>query len=254
MTAAFDDVAAGYDDVAESALGVELRRRVFSVIDDLSAPGAVVADLGCGTGIDAARLAQSARSVVGIDASPAMVQRAKARCADFANVRFEVADLETADLAAIVGERVDLVLANFGVVNCIGDIENLGRRIGALLGPNGHAVIVTMAPRCPTEAAIALITRNEELRTRRRGDRPASYGGTSIQYLSGRQLAAQLEPHMRLIRTEALGVALPTFEQRGWLEKRPRLLRTLAVVDRTVATTLGKSTIGDHHIAVLATR
>ncbi|MEM7321488.1 MAG: methyltransferase domain-containing protein [Actinomycetota bacterium] len=285
----FDPLAAGYDDVAQSTLGVHYRNRVAAVIDRHVGPGARVLDIGCGTGIDAARLSAAGHRVVAIDASGEMVVRTRSR---------GVADVYQRDLDTLpaadprphgsegpegldgagegtdavvdqVGDAAlagpfDLVLANFGVVNCSRDLPRFGRWLVANLDPDGVAVLVTMAPVCPPELLQGVVTGNGALLRRRRRSRQAAdgtatafgdpYAGMPVRYHSAGRLVAALGGGLELVDARAIGVALPTFEQRRVVQNRPRLLRALGLVDRLLGSPAVGLAMGDHHIAVVGRR
>jgi len=251
-TTAFDAQAAAYDDVAESALGVVLRARVHHVLEGLTSPSDTVIDLGCGTGIDAAWLAPQVRSLVAFDASAEMVELTQHRCRDLDNVVVRQADLAAEDALTDLAPA-DIVLANFGVVNCIGDLAAFGRRLHSVMTPGGTAVIVTMARWCPIELSIGLATGNWQLIRRRMSGATSdeAYPGLALRYASARELARAFGAGFELEHAESLGSALPPFEQRRWLENRPGFLRVLAATDQRIATSAARLGLGDHHIAVL---
>lgn len=245
---AFDDQASGYNAVAESALGRELRARVHEVVSDHITPRDTVLDVGCGTGLDAAWLSPQVGSVVGFDASPEMVRLAADLCAQLENVT--ISQGHGASLA--VDQPVDVALANFGVVNCVGDLASFGGRLHAALKPSGHAVLVTMPRWCPIELAVGAATVTKGLLTRRSAS--ATYQGVELQYASGHALAKALGPRFDLVSAQALGLVLPPFEQRGLVENRPKALSRLAALDRRLATLGARFGIGDHHIVVVRRR
>ena len=240
---AFDADAAGYDTIAESALGSELRRRVRVVLDRVTAPGDHVADLGCGSGIDAEWLAPQVRRVSAFDVSAEMVALTKDRCRRFSNVATRRADVGTLAL----DEPVDLVLCNFGVVNCVGDLRAFGHRLQAMVRPGGYAVIVTMPRWCPLELVVGITTGNRELIGRRRG---GHYRDIALRYASANRLHDALPRDFELVSAESLGLVLPPIEQRSLLQARPRLLSALAVVDERISRVGAKLGWGDHHITV----
>jgi len=247
--AAFDAHAAGYDSVAESALGRELRRRVRSQIQPYLSADAVVMDLGCGSGLDAAWLAPQVRQVFAIDPSAEMVELTATACKAFRNV--VVARGDGAELVS--PQPLDLLLANFGVVNCVGDLKAFGDGLNKVLKPGGHAVLVTMPRWCPAELCMGLVTLNRGLLKRRLRSTPAGsdYDGLDIRYASAGTLAAALGPRFELIAAESLGLTLPPFEQRSWLENRSGLLRWLAQADEHLGVLGARFGLGDHHIAVV---
>jgi SAM-dependent methyltransferase len=73
---------------------------------------AQVLDVGCGTGTTAIAAARHARRVLGVDLSPVMIERARARAGGCANVDFEVADAQTAAFEA----AFDVVISRFGLM------------------------------------------------------------------------------------------------------------------------------------------
>ncbi len=78
--ALFERLAPRYDELwTETAVGRAQRNAVWRVVDRLFGAGDGVLDIGCGTGEDAAHLGSRGVLVYGIDASPAMVARARAR-------------------------------------------------------------------------------------------------------------------------------------------------------------------------------
>ena len=70
-----------------------------------------VLDVGCGTGTTALQAGLRAATVLGVDLSPIMIARARERAAGVANVRFEVADAQTAPLG-----HHDVVISRFGLM------------------------------------------------------------------------------------------------------------------------------------------
>jgi len=244
----FDEHAAGYDAVAESALGIELRARVHAVLDGLIGPDMLVADLGCGSGIDAEWLATRVASVAAFDSSADMIRIARQRCANQRNATFVQADVA----ALALDTPVDLVVANFGAVNCVGDLSSFGVRLHDMLKPGGRAVVVTMPRWCPMELAVGVSTLNKRLVQRRRAGAPNSpaYGGLDVRYASATRLAEAFSPTLILSHAESLGLVLPPFEQRGLLQNRPRPLGLLADLDRRLGPFGARIGWGDHHLCV----
>ena len=247
-TATFDEHAAGYDAVASSRVGREYRRRVHQVISPLIDAGSHVLDLGCGTGIDAVWLATMTERVHAIDPSSEMVAIAMNRTAAHDNVT-----VAQGNIASIVDEsRFDLILANFGAINCQASLPDAGQHINRLLRPGGHAVLVSMPPVSPLERLAALVGRDRSL-WGRRVDGPtavAGYEGLPVTYATAQRLAAAM-PYLELIGARSLGLFLPSFEQRNLVEQRPQAAALLSRLDRLTSRIGGRIGWGDHIIAML---
>src|SRR5579862_425892 len=77
---AFDSVAADYDGPrGNNALIQDMRAEMWRQLDTTFAPGSRLLDLGCGTGLDAVRLARQGHSVTATDWSPRMLERTAER-------------------------------------------------------------------------------------------------------------------------------------------------------------------------------
>ncbi|MEM7093856.1 MAG: class I SAM-dependent methyltransferase [Actinomycetota bacterium] len=244
--ASFDPHASSYDAVAESAIGREFRRRVHAVLEPLIGAETTLLDLGCGTGIDLAWASERVATAHGVDPSAEMVALAAQQCASAANVTVEVSPGETVQL----DEPVDMLVSNFGAINCMGPLDALGAQISNLVRPDGRAVLVTMPHRCPWELLLAAARRDRALWNRRGGEgADPSHPGLTIRYANANDLSDAL-PAFELEHCESLGLALPTFEQRHWFEDRGRLLRIGAAADRGLAALGGRLGWGDHLITV----
>src|SRR6185437_9067457 len=80
--AAFDSVAADYDGArGNNELIQDMRREMWRWLDATFVPGAKLIDLGCGTGLDAIRMAKQGHYVTATDWSPRMIERTADRAA-----------------------------------------------------------------------------------------------------------------------------------------------------------------------------
>jgi ubiquinone/menaquinone biosynthesis C-methylase UbiE len=105
-------------------------------------PGERVLDIGCGFGDTALRIASlvgSTGEVLGVDAAPRFIEAANrdAQEAGLGNVRFAVADIETADF----GEGFDLAFSRMGTMFFANPVAAL-RNVRAALLPGGRLVMV----------------------------------------------------------------------------------------------------------------
>jgi len=98
-----------------------------------------ILDVGCGTGGLASALARPDRQITGIDLSPEMIRRARARASGIAGVAFEVGDLMTWLPASQPFDAIVSVAALHHV-----DLVPAVRRLASWLGPGGRLVIVDL--------------------------------------------------------------------------------------------------------------
>jgi arsenite methyltransferase len=102
-------------------------------------PGSVVLDLGCGAGTDlliAAQMAGPEGRVIGVDMTPAMLERAAASAGEMGvtNVELHESLIETLPLE---DASVDVVISN-GVIDLVPDKEAVFAEIDRVLRPGGH--------------------------------------------------------------------------------------------------------------------
>ncbi len=105
-------------------------------------PGAVVLDLGCGTGTDlliAAQMTGPTGRVIGVDMTPAMLHRARdsAQEMGFGNVEFHESLIESLPLE---DASVDIVISN-GVIDLVPDKDAVFDEIDRVLHPGGRLQI-----------------------------------------------------------------------------------------------------------------
>jgi predicted TPR repeat methyltransferase len=130
----FDQFSADYDSrmlgqlaYAAPRILAELADLVMAGRDDLR-----ILDLGCGTGLAGAVFKAQARQLDGIDLSPAMIEKARARQIYDS---LQVADLETALTAP--GPAYDLMLAADTLVY-LGDLTKVFAAAAGRLAPDGY--------------------------------------------------------------------------------------------------------------------
>jgi arsenite methyltransferase len=108
-------------------------------------PGDAVLDIGCGTGVDslvAARLVGTGGRVVGIDLTPAMIDKARANQArlGFGQLTFQAAEAEALPFP---DNDFDAVISN-GVFNLTLDKEKALQETHRVLKPGGRFLLADM--------------------------------------------------------------------------------------------------------------
>lgn len=112
---------------------------------EVLASAAVVLDFGCGTGRIAAAIAPYVARVLGVDASPRMVDVARATVAHYANTAIIQADR----LSVLRGDRFDVVLAidTMPYVVQAGGADRFWNDVVALLNPGGAVLMMNYSYR-----------------------------------------------------------------------------------------------------------
>jgi ubiquinone/menaquinone biosynthesis C-methylase UbiE len=137
MRTAWGRVAQTYDDLwAERTLPFAERG-----LDLLNPPiGASGLDVGCGPGHTTLALARrlEAGSVVGVDFSPEMIDRAQSRWPAASPVTFQIDDAESLSLS---DNAFDVVTSTFTLMYCYDALAAIGQ-MARVLRPGGHLLLV----------------------------------------------------------------------------------------------------------------
>ena len=102
----------------------------------------VIADLGCGTGTTAVKLARFVDSVIAVDQSHAMLDAARRRTADLDNIDLRHGQLEATPIDDATCDAALLIL----VLTYVPDPPAVLREAARILKPGGRLVIVDLLP------------------------------------------------------------------------------------------------------------
>ena len=127
----YDAWAPSYDGPGNQLLEIE-QPIVREILDGL--PVGVALDAACGTGRHAEYLASLGHTVVGVDSSPGMLERAREKIPQAEFREAELHDLPLAD------DSVDLVVCAIALVH-LADIEGPFREFARVLRPGGSLVV-----------------------------------------------------------------------------------------------------------------
>ena len=146
----YNAIAPGYDAILEEdAANAAVRSRVAEVFTSLVRGGCII-DFGGGTGQDSKWLANRRYHVIFCEPSPAMreiaIKRSRAELPD-ASILFlddNESDFRAWTSSFPLERRVDAVLANFAVMNCIPDIDLVFDKLAAVVKPGGWVVTLVL--------------------------------------------------------------------------------------------------------------
>jgi SAM-dependent methyltransferase len=153
---AFDSVAADYDGPSgNNSLIQQLRAQTMAAVTRYVPPGSRLVDLGCGTGLDAAHLAQHGYSVTAIDWSPEMVRRTQQRAvAAGLEARLAARHLGLQAVGQLPANAYDAAYSDLGPFNCVPDLAEAARGLAQVIRPGGYLIASVIGRTCPWELAL----------------------------------------------------------------------------------------------------
>lgn len=256
-TAQFDALAAGYDAAFTDRLpALWLRDAVRERVEPYLQPGMDVVELGCGSGTDSVWLARHGCRVWALDASPGMLEQARVKVSAAGQQhavslnRVDIEQWRVQDLPPQFNAR--LVFSNFGVLNCVTDLERVFTTAWQCLDDNGHLAVILMGRFCLAET-LYFGCRGQFRKATRRWHGSSDFGASEkrfkVYYYSLSQLRRAARG-FRAIGAFGIGGLLPPTEGYDICERWPRTFRRAAAVDRRMGRILTR--ISDHYMAVFA--
>ena len=259
--AAFDSVAGDYDgERGNNALIRDMRTEMWRWLDEAFLPGSRLLDLGCGTGLDAVRMAQHGHHVTATDWSSAMVRRTQER-AERARVsgRVRAVNVGAHELEQIEDTAsFDGAYSDLGALNCVPDAAIVARECARLLKPGASLVFSVIGRVCPWEIGHYLV-RGRWARVKVRyaaSSVPVGLNGHIVwtRYYTPREFYRQFQDHFELAHYAGLCVFAPPPYLTGVREKHPGWYRRLWQMDRLTAGWPLLRTMGDHFLMVMRRR
>ncbi len=258
---AFDSVAADYDGPrGNNELIQDMRREMWRWLDATFAPGSRLIDLGCGTGIDAIRMAQLGHHVVATDWSAQMAQRTSDRAVGGQLTdRVRVLQVGAHELHRLDGSGVyDGAYSNLGPLNCVPDLGEVSRESARLLKPGGALVFTVIGRICPWEIAHYLRRRRlQRVKVRFARDVvPVSMNNHTIwtKYYSPREFYRAFRSDFTLESYRGFCVFAPPPYLTWIRERHLRWYQRLWRMDRRMAGWPVLREFGDHFLIVMRRR
>jgi SAM-dependent methyltransferase len=227
-------------DFAATIVGRTRRQAVWRELDRLFAREQRILELSCGTGLDAAHLAERGVRVLSCDISPRMIELAK-RLRDSkdlaAPIEFRV--LPTEDLDQLrESSSFDGAFSSFSGLNCVQDLIAVRQNLARLVKPGGSVLFTVMGRFVPWEAAWFGAHGEWKKATRRwnfRASFPMTNGDVPVQIRSVREMARLFAPNFRLRQWKGVGITVPPSYMDRWASRFSPLTLALAQIDRALA-------------------
>lgn len=258
---AFDSVAADYDGPRGNNDQIQdMRNEMWQSLDAAFPTRSRLIDLGCGTGLDAIRMAKLGHLVTAVDWSPLMVLRTGDRA-----VREQVADrvraisLGAHELQRLDGAgQFDGAYSNLGPLNCVPDLSEVSRECARLLKPGGTLVFTVIGRICPWEIAHYLRQGQWARATVRfaRQPVPVTMNKHTIwtRYYRPRNFYRAFKPDFSLERSRGLCAFSPPPYLTWVRDKHPRLHAWLWSLDQHLSALPLIRAMGDHFLIVMKKR
>ena len=258
---AFDSVAADYDGPrGNNALIQDMRSEVWRWLDATFAPGSRLIDIGCGTGLDAARMARLGHHITATDWSPQMVQRTIERVhGERLTDRVQAVAVGAHEFRRLDGEAgYDGAYSNLGPLNCVPDLADVARECARLLKPDGALVFTVIGRICPWEIA-HYVRRRRWQRVKVRFARdvvPVSMNNHRIwtRYYGPREFYRAFRSDFRLETFRGLCVFAPPPYLTWIRERHLHWYQRLWRMDRRMAGWPVLRELGDHFLIVMRRR
>lgn len=258
---AFDSVASDYDGPrGNNSLIQDMRAETWRWLDRTFSPGSRLIDLGCGTGLDAVRMAQRGHHVVATDWSSEMVARTAARARqESVAERVQALALGAHELERLEGVGAfDGAYSNLGSLNCVPDLAGVSRACARLLKPAGALVFTVIGRLCPWEI-VHYLPRGRWSRVRVRFARnavPVNLNRHTVwtRYYSPREFFRAFERDFTLVHHRGLCVFAPPPYLASIRDRHPHGYERLWRIDRRIAGWPVLRSMGDHFLMVLRKR
>jgi 2-polyprenyl-3-methyl-5-hydroxy-6-metoxy-1,4-benzoquinol methylase len=258
---AFDSVAADYDGPrGNNTLIQDMRGEMWRWLDATFALPSRLIDIGCGTGLDAIRMARLGHHVMATDWSAQMIRRTAERAVRenlTGSVQsFAVGAHELQRLRSAVA--YDGAYSNLGPLNCVPDLAVVADECARLIKPAGALVFTVIGRLCPWEIA-HYARRRQWARVKirfARGVVPVGMNKHTIwtRYYGPREFYRPFRSQFTLQHYRGLCVFAPPPYLTWVRERHPRWHEGLWQLDRRMAGWPLLRALGDHFLIVMRRR
>ncbi len=257
MNSFFDAEAPSYDlSFTYSPIGQLQRTQVWDYLEKVlpELHGIEILELNCGTGEDAVHLSNKGYQILATDISKNMLEVAKTKASKAdggKNISFQSLDLS--NISYLNGKKFDMVLSNFGGLNCI-DAKALNKifiEVANLLKSNGRFIAVIMPRFCLWEFVYYSIKLNGSKALRRIRNKTTvqlENDSLPVWYYNPGMVKKCIRSKFKIRQYQPIGIAIPPSYLNAAFEKRKALLSALEKMERKLNRFKWLSNLSDHFL------
>ncbi len=244
-----------------NALIQDMRSEMWRMLDATFAPGSRLMDLGCGTGLDAVRMARAGHHVTATDWSQGMVDRTRRR-AEHEQLAKSVQAHRASELMNFPASRATLnsmVPIPTSVRSTVSQTSaETAEQCARLLKPRGALVFSVIGRICPWEIGYYALRRNWRRLSVRFAPAMVPVGMNKrvvwTRYYTPREFYGAFERQFILEHWRGLCVFAPPPYMTQVRERHVRLYQRLWRLDRRAAGWPVLRNMGDHFVMVMTKR
>ncbi|WP_284653704.1 class I SAM-dependent DNA methyltransferase [Flavobacterium terrisoli] len=258
MEASFDKAAANYDRTfSHTRIGRMQRALVHTELSKHLSNVRNILEINCGTGEDAIWLATQKLPITATDISPRMIDIAKSK-GSFDNLNFIATDIN-AVTKTFEGKNFDMLLSNFGGLNCLSksELEHFFTNINSILSEKGKMVLVIMPKNTLWERFYFLAKAQFKNISRRKQESVVAHvdgENVTTYYYNPKDIVNLAKANFETIAVKPIGLFVPPSYLDGFFKNKKGILRFLNRLEQGIKNISSLSKYADHYIIVLQKR
>jgi SAM-dependent methyltransferase len=251
----FDSSAANYDEeFTNTPIGKLQRKRVYKYL--LPLPKVKLLEVNCGTGHDAISLSSKVASVYASDISSQMIEVAqnKIKGSKSNTITFKCLDINT--LHKNLTGNFDLLLSNFGGLNCLSENElrEFSINIAPHIATKGKLALVIMSKKCWIEN-LWYFLRKDSRRNRRNTCKglltTINNSNFYTYYYSPKEIENIFKNQFTVKKVRPIGFFIPPSYLNPLFKYKKWLLSLLSFLENCLGAFPFLSNYADHYILIL---
>jgi len=232
-----------------------MRGRVRAHVERHLEKGKKILELNAGTGLDAMYFAKQGFKVHATDLSEGMIKEIQDKIV-LNNLRenLSVQQLSFTQMQQVENAPFDYVFSNFGGLNCIPDLSEVGKNLSPKLNYGSYLTLVIMPHVCPWE--MILLMKGNWKRAFRRFKKHGTMANLEGEkfityYFSPQQVKNAFGKNFKLLELEGLGTFCPPPHRKDFAAVNPSFFRSATRLDEILCHTFPFNRWCDHFIITL---